>query len=218
MRALRSVVLACCLGSSVSYAHDLGVVGTTFPIAEPSLFATIAVEMGRVNWDDINRNMAKKAREQFENLPYVNLHPANKDQLRLVDPTITLQDDITAPTTDGRLVYVGRKGQQVNPLDYTKPTTKMFFFDPSNDEQKKAALHLVSKHPTGVYLVAVGGNLAGLAEEVNRPIFYAYTWIIEKLNVRSYPSLVGTLGNRIAIAEIENLSLTNLERFWNEMD
>jgi len=215
--SLKSILLGMTISTSV-FAYDLGVVGNTFPIKEPSLFATLAFQMLKVDWKNVDKNIAEDAKKKLHNMKYADLTLAQEDKLRLVDPTVIIQQDITAPTLDGGTVILAKKGQKVNPLDYARPVTKMFFFDPSDEEQLQLALAEDKKHPNQIYLIAVGGDIADLAEKLNKPIFYAYDKIIKKLNVQHFPSLVGTKGKNIAIAEFVTINQKKFKEFWNEMD
>lgn len=218
---MRKKITVFTLGVSISLsalAVDLGVVGNTFPIKEPSMFAILAVQMSKVDWKKVNQKIANDAKHKVHNMKYADVSLAIKDKFRLVDPTIILKEDITSPTVDGGVVTLAKRGQKVNPLNYTKPITKMFFFDPSNEDQLELALAEDKKHPNQIYLVAVGGDIAGLAKKVNKPIFYAYDWIVKKLNVKRYPALVGTRGKYVAIGEMATIDQQQFKRYWNEMD
>jgi len=199
-------------------AYDLGVRGTIYEIKEPNMLAIITLQMQKVDWKKVNKKIAEDQKKKLHNMPYADLKLAKKDRFRLVDPTIVLKANITAPTLDGRTVILGRKGQKLNPLKYAHPRTKMFFFDPSNEDQLKLALDAESKHPNQVYLVAIGGDIAKLADKLNKPIFYAYPWIVEKFQLKSYPVLVGVKGMNIALGEMNTLTLEHFEDVWNEMD
>ena len=127
--AALSVAIALAPAAPVS-AADLGVRGTTWPVAEPDLLAQIEarlVEMERsgalARLETEAREAARRRLEEPDSVP--SIAPATEERSRLFDPAITVARDIRTP--DG--VLIAAAGTRVNPLERTALARDLLFVD-----------------------------------------------------------------------------------------
>ncbi len=190
----RAMFLAALLAGTAC-AHNLGVRGKVWPIAEPNLMKVMMLRASHVNWKAKDKLLADKAKYALSHLAFAPLVPAQATKVLYYRPQVVLKRNITAPVwIDGKYVWrvVARKGTVVNPLERgIRPPTRMLFFDPRHRTQLKFALLAQRAYPTLIQLVATGGDVRGLARKIRFPVFYAYPFIVKGFHVRRTPTLVG---------------------------
>tara|TARA_A100000171_G_scaffold52288_1_gene69938 strand:+ start:127 stop:750 length:624 start_codon:yes stop_codon:yes gene_type:complete len=181
-------------------AKDLGTVGATFEIAEPCLIERLQNRMmayqksGKL--EELQKVFERRVVKSLERpRPVSGLQKARKFQRRFYDPTLTLTSDYK--DLQGRVF--GRKGQQVNPLEYISFGADMIFFDGDDPEQVAWA----KKEPVTSKWVLVRGAPFDLQNETGRPVYFdqggLYT---EKFGIKAIPARLRQEGKRLVIEEI----------------
>ena len=115
---------------------DLGQQGPIFAIAERDLIEVIKERVLAIDWE------AKKqaAINRFwSNRTFIDLPQAREAQVREIDPSVVLTQDMT--DSEGNVIR--RKGERVNPLSIMPFRSEVLIFNPTRDEERELiAAHL----------------------------------------------------------------------------
>lgn len=146
---------------SLGSAKDLGRFGTVFPILEKDMEDEIKDRLSRAKKDGRLASFQASLKKDFEShvktpKPVSFLKKVAKEREFKVDPSIVLDTDIKVPRDDGSIVTLGRKGDRINPLDYTRFETPLVFLDGDNEAQRDFAKDLVLKNPNTKCLLVKG--------------------------------------------------------------
>ena len=197
--ALPLMALALALAAPAS-AHDLGVRGATWPVAEPDLLAQIEarlVELGRSGTlARLERDARAHARAKLEEPdPVSGLASAREERSRLWDPAITVARDIRAPGG----VLVAAAGTRVNPLERVTLDRDLLFVDGRRDGE--IAWALAHERPAKIVLLA--GRPLELMRRHRRPFFFDQGGrLAARFGIAATPSLVAQDGAQLRITEI----------------
>jgi conjugal transfer pilus assembly protein TraW len=180
-----------------SYALDHGAQGTTWPITEVDIRRLLVASASKVDWSKTQQHMKESAAQYLTNLPKRQMPVVNQSQTVWVDPSIQLSSDIQAPVlqVDGsyRWQILYTKGTLVNPLETSRPTTAMLFFDGADPAQVAFVQALLDKEPLRIVPVEAGaGNVQDTHALLRRPVFYASDAMVGRFQLRYLPSLVYT--------------------------
>lgn|GEM_PF-1350248 len=193
-----ALVLAFATGAGAQ-AHDLGVMGKVWPIADQDLLVQMAQAAAHVDWRAIQRRMLASARYRLRHMPDAGIPEARHTWTRYMDPSIVLRQDIEVPVrqADGRYTWrvLYPKGTKVNPLQTgIRPVTRMLFFDPRDPGQWAFARAAKRAFPDRLILVATSGDLPRMAKTIGQPVFYSVPKLAGRLGVTGVPALVGVGG------------------------
>lgn len=171
-------------------------VGPVYEPDEPDLLKEIETRIAAYDWDkDIQRIRSNVLNRQGSG----ELPRALGDETYLVDPSITLQEDVAGP--NGRLLAAG--GSKLNPLEYMTLSKAYIAFDPLSSGQRQQVRSWLSEHDTAFLLVTrlpqSGDGLVRLEQEFGRPVHELNSLLISRLQLRAVPSLVTQQGNRLKI-------------------
>ena len=108
----------------LSYAHNLGVFGQTYPIDEVSIKKVIQEQARAIDWNKIGLKLKSQALNYGSNLKTLKLQTAQKTETTYVDPSVALNRDVVI---NGRFLY--HKGAWINPLKTVQPLKDMLFFN-----------------------------------------------------------------------------------------
>jgi len=208
MRRLRFVrrpvalglLLAAMLTTVPIPAKDLGVRGTTWPIAEPDLLDTLTARLEALRdtgaFERWNAAAKTRARAFLETPPRVpGLVPATEDRTRRFDPTLTVARAVVTP--DGTVL--ARAGTRVNPLDHVALTRPLLLVDGTRAAEVAWAL----RYPTPATLVLVAGPPLALARTHRRPVFFDQGGAIaRRFRIRATPSVVTQEATWLRITEV----------------
>ena len=185
------------------FAIDLGRYSQVWPIQEVDMKQAISEQFANVNTHQINDRLLISAKGFGDHLPYSTLKKATKTATSYVDPSIALNKDIIV---NGQLIY--KKDTRVNPLDYVRPRTNLFFFNGQDQEQVRFAKILIKNKPYTIQLVMIDGNPLRLARKINKPVYYAYPKVLNRFHIQSIPTLLG-----VGVKQYKNyLALTTLAK------
>jgi len=188
------------LMASPSHAaiHNLGTFGQTYPIAERDALEEIKERAAHIDWGRIfsRENMEKAVKAYRPDTPF--LPRAQKQRVRLVDMTYTL--DIDIPDGKGGILYP--KGYTFNPLDYVDfPRTLVVI---NGDDVSQVAWFSRSDYSKNVkaMLLLTGGSYYDLGKKLDRPVFYATPDIVNRLQLEAVPSIVRQKGRYMEVKEV----------------
>jgi len=178
--------------------HNLGTVGTVYPIVEPDTLEEIKHALAQVDWSKVF------SREKVESLvrsyhpDLTHLPRAKKDRVRLVDMTYTLPFDIR--DAQGRVIYP--KGYTFNPLDYIHYPRTLVVIDASDRAQVKWLKKSGFLKRLDVLILLTGGSWWKVEQELKRPVYYADTVIVNRFNLQAVPSIIKQKGRYMEVREV----------------
>ena len=205
-RGVESVAIVALLSvslSSATRAKDHGVAGQTFPIVEPDLLATMEAKLQRLQAsgeiDRMNATFAKRAEARVRRpAPVAGITPASEARTWAYDPTITIERDVQ----DQKGNYIARRGQTVNPLDFTAVTQALVFVDGDNATEMAWATAQYSDLKAKIILVN-GSPLEEMTRRQRRFYFDQEGRLTGKLGVRHTPAVAVQDGRVMKLSEIK---------------
>jgi conjugal transfer pilus assembly protein TraW len=178
--------------------HDLGSFGQTYPIAERDALKEIKERVAQVHWTKIfTKEKTEKAVQNYRpDTPF--LPRAQKDNVRLVNMTYTLDVDI--PDGKGGILYP--KGYTFNPLDYVNFHKTLVIIN--GDDPDQVTWFTGSDYAGGFdsMLLLTGGSYYDLGKKLKRPVFYATADIVRRFQLGAVPSIVHQKGRYMEVREI----------------
>lgn len=185
---------------------NLGVVGTTYPIAEPDMLAELQGQVAK------NNHARKQWHEQIKTYQPADLHNlprATTDRTFQVDMTYTLNRDLT--DADGKLIYP--KGYSFNPLDYINFPGGIVVIDGADPEQVAWFKQTPYAENHQMKLLITDGLAPELIQTLQRPVFYLTEDIAKRLQLKAVPSLIFQREKRMHVQEI---NLTDEQQGYND--
>ncbi|MBK6743119.1 MAG: type-F conjugative transfer system protein TraW [Hydrogenophilales bacterium] len=189
---MRRLIVLLLLLPGVSPAHDLGVFGKTYPIAEPDFLVEVqAIAMQKVasgEWKRLGVEAQERGKRYFEHPPAVTgLHPARKGRARRFDPSITLSEDIR--DADGRLLFAA--GTTVNPADIAPFPGALLYLSGDDKRQVALAEKLVKQKGDALKVILVDGSPAELMRKWERPVYFDQAGAgVRRFGLDTVPALI----------------------------
>ena len=198
-----ALVAVAVLLSFAARAHDLGVIGPVYPIAEPSLLEVILARLRDAEDSGVlarlQRDAQTRAKHQIEQPPAIKLTKATKARSFFYDPSIIVPYAIL--DADGKLLVP--PGTTVNPLDTVSLSQALLFIDARDTAQVKRASGILDQRGGKVKVILTGGSYLDLMRRWKRPVFFDQQGTLtDKLGIRHVPALVTQDGKRLKIEEI----------------
>ena len=188
------------LGAMPVSAKDLGVMGETWPIAEPDLLVEIEARLAALERSGelarFEREALARARLRMEAPdPVAGIAPARVWRTRLVDPGIVLDRELRA--ADGTVIAA--RGTRIDPLGLAPLTRDLLFID----GRRAAEVDWALRHGRASKIVLLAGRPLALARRHGRPFFFDQGGrLAARLGLGATPSLVEQAGLRLRITEI----------------
>jgi conjugal transfer pilus assembly protein TraW len=201
---LAAAVLVTAVATTPVRAHDLGVIGPVYPIAEPSLLEVILGSLRAAEQDGALARLQRDAQARVrravdEPAPVAGLGRARQARRFHHDPSIVVQEAIL--DSDGRVIVP--PGTVVNPLDTVRLSQALLFFDARDRAQVEQARKLVDARRGQVKVILTGGSYLDLMRRWQRPVFYDQQGVLTtRLGIRHVPALVTQDGRRLRIDEL----------------
>jgi conjugal transfer pilus assembly protein TraW len=195
MRVTPYLLLALGLLAGNSFAKDLGVQGTLWPILEVDMRKLMVEDAAKTDWTPAQEAVKDSAKSYLANLPKRRFESPDVTQTLWVDPSIVLESDIQAPVKQANGAYAWKvlaaKGTLLNPLEKFRPVTAFLVFDGADEKQLALVKEVLAKENTRIVPVEAGsGDLSKTNESLRRPVFYASDAMLSRFKVRYLPSLV----------------------------
>ena len=187
-----------------AHAQHLGVIGPTYPIAEPSLLALIQSKLRELAANDglerLQRESQARIRRQIEDpAPVAGISRTATARTFHFDPSIEVPYPIS--DADGRLIVA--PGTRVNPLDVVSLSRPLFFFDARDAEQVERARRELAEHGGQVKLILTGGSYLDLMRRWKQTVYYDQQGLLTtRLGIRQVPARVTQDGRRLRIDEL----------------
>ncbi|CAL7960237.1 conjugal transfer pilus assembly protein TraW [Alphaproteobacteria bacterium] len=126
-----------------AYAHDFGVVGNIWDIAENDPIEIIKARLVAMEktgeLEEHNMQIKGKVTQNVKYPPALNIPKTTNAREYYFNPSITVIEDLTDHT--GQIFHTS--GTQVNPLDNVSLPYELVFFDGQDTEQVNWALRLL---------------------------------------------------------------------------
>lgn len=187
-----------------TYADELGVVGPTYPIAEPDLLEVIEARLKRM---EQTGELARKQSEYRDRVvsavekprPVPGIKATITRRSFLVDPTWILERDIR--TADGAILFA--RGLRVNPLEHVSLRQRLVFFDGRDHRQIAFARQALQRPEGGAKPILVAGEPLRLMRSWKLPVFYDQGGsLTRRLGIRQVPAVVTQEGQRLRVDEV----------------
>jgi len=177
---------------------NLGTFGQTYPVIEKDSLQELQERAGAINWEEVLKEKATASVKSYRPKGIPFLPRTLKEETVLVDMTWTLEFDVL--DAEGGVLYP--KGYSFNPLDYVNfPGTWVVINAEDKDQVKWFQISKYAKDIT-VQLLITDGRYYELSQLLGRPVFYAFPWIIERLNLTAVPSIARQKGNMMEVKKI----------------
>lgn len=180
-------------------AKNLGVLGATFPIHEPSLLEIIQTKLRALESTDTLLEHQKEIQDRVKRSierpkSGTPLETATVNQSRTYDPTIIMDEDIK--DHQGHLIV--RKGISVNPLDYHSFGKPLILINGDDPVQLHWALKQEGK------IVLTQGAPLQLSNQHKIPIYFDQGGVlVRKFSISKVPSRVSQKDTLLEIEEIK---------------
>ena len=195
---------------------DLGTQGPTAEIEERDLIEEMQERADRIDWQQKKLEAYKRV---WKNIAIEPLEPAEKYRKRLLDPTFTVTEDITAedPRHEGQSVTIATKGQKINPLDVKNFTQMMVIFDPTTPGEKEYIMKNLDSWLNQRHMQRFQANLmmtdfdreggwkaySELSDFFDKHIFALQPEIKTRFALEKHPCIVYQEGNLFAVEEFD---------------
>jgi conjugal transfer pilus assembly protein TraW len=200
---LGSFLGVCCLSI---FAKDLGVVGSTYPIAETD-FVTMAQQKiqekldhgGIQGWQIHQQESVRVAADRP--VPVEGLRPTIQARRWLWDPSIVIPQDVRSAND----VIVVKAGARFNPLEKTSLKNALIFLNGDDQEQLAWAQKQNQALKGQVLLILVNGSLHEVQSHFPQKHVYFDQGgqLTQKLQITQIPAIVTQVGSQLEISEVK---------------
>lgn len=174
---------------------DQGVRGPIEDISEPDLIEVMKQKVAAIDWDE----KKQKAIDNFwSNQSFNYLAPATKNKERVLDPTVMVMRDITAP--DG--TKIASEGQLINPLEMRAFPRVMVVFNPLDKkgmrvlDQQLPLLQQNNPNKTFIFIATQFDQDKGwdsyteIIQKFDAPVYLLTSDVKERFQLQRTPSIV----------------------------
>ena len=190
---------------SSAQTETLGQSGNTYPIIEKDAYEEVLSKVKQLNWQQLilktQRNVSKKLSSDY------NLKRVEKDSIRYIDPTYTLEFDIA--DENGKIIYPA--GYRFNPLLYMQFPYTFVFFNAKRVEELVWVKNTFSTR-WDVIPVSTAGDIMKAEQYLNRHIYIANDLMIEKFQIKATPTLVYAQGQWLIAHEVNIQKKNNINK------
>jgi len=183
-------------------AEDYGVLGQTWPIAEPDFLLTINSKLhhleARGEFDRLNKEMVKKTRHRVRNpVPVVGISETTSPKSWLHDPSIVVGNDIL----DHKGRVIAAKGTRANPLENIKFNRRMVFIQGSSEAQIEWAVKNYSDFRSRIIFVD-GSPFDEMKSRKQKFYFDQRGFLVQNFGISHVPAVIEGEGSYLRIKEI----------------
>lgn len=200
---------------------DFGQQGEVREIEERDLIEVAKERVLRIDWEEKKEKAAKRA---WANLQYENLPTASKSVVRMIDPTILVEEDIL--DLNGNAIR--RAGDRVNPMDIRPLTLALIVFNPLVESELKvveAELPKLKKEHPEVMLLATDmvkdetgwDAYTRLTDRLDSHVYLLTPEVRERFLLRATPSVVtGDNERKLFVVREIAPEVSSAEQGWEE--
>lgn len=189
------------LSSLNSQALDFGVKSHTFEIKEQSFSSMMLEKLSKVDVETHNNEINKKIIYKAQNPTSTNLPRCSKSTSHLIDPSITLNQDIK--DDKGNVLFTS--GTKVNPLD--KISIEEVVLINGNDKEQIA---WYKQNHVSKTLILLGGNYDLVKKSLNKELYFDQMgeWV-KRFKISSLPAILMQEDKSIRVHEINIEDVTH---------
>lgn len=187
---------------TAALGRDHGVMGQTWPIAEPDLLATIDTKLrtldanGRIG--RMQHELGAKTRNRVRNpLPVPGISATRKDRRWMFDPSIVIENDVR----DQKGNVIAARGVRVNPLALINMTTDLVFVDGRETEQLEWATTNWVGAKAKIIFVS-GSPFDRMGEYQRRFFFDQHGTLTGHFGIAHVPAVVSQKGELLEVREV----------------
>lgn len=198
------ILLTSICGIQKIYAHDIGVMGETYPIMEKDFLEFIQERVKEVQhngqWRSLQNKMQQDATTYRDRPKSVfNITKATQTKTWKFDPTIQLDHDVRTP--DGKLIAAS--GTRINPLSFISLSNTLIFFNGDDPEQVKWVLSQNKKLKGKTKLILVNGSVLEQEKLFSSPIYFDQEGrLTNRFQIKHVPAMVSQEGLHLKISEV----------------
>lgn len=188
--------------SFMTQAHDFGVVGQTYVIAEEDFLKYIEQKIQSMQatgqWQKIEERFKKQVIAHLERPTPKQLPRAQKNRTYEYDPSVAAPHDVW--DTQGHLLV--KKGTVVNPLLRINLHSTLLLFNADDSEQCAWALKQ-AKEQKAVKLIITSGSIKSAVHYFKQAVYFDLNgFLVNKFQIKALPAQVQQYGNRLQIKEV----------------
>lgn len=209
----RKILLLWVLGSFLGvwclsiFAKDLGVVGSTYPVAETDfvtmaqskLQAKLGSDGGIGRWQIQQQEMMRVAADRP--VPVEGLRPTIQARRWFWNPSFVIPTDVRS-ANDAILL---KAGSRFNPLDQVSLKNALIFFNGDDPKQIIWAQEENKALSGRVLLILVGGSMKEISAHFPQKHVYFDQGgrLTQKLQITQIPAVVRQVGKQVEISEVK---------------
>lgn len=187
---------------SMALARNHGVMGQTWPIAEPDLLTTIDAKLktleGNGSIERMQRELVAKTEHRVRNpIPVAGISTAQKDRRWMFDPSIVVENDIR----DQKGNVIAARGARVNPLALIDMPTDLVFVDGRDPDQLAWATKNWASEKAKIIFVS-GSPFDRMSEYQRRFFFDQHGKLTGHFGITHVPAVVAQKGQLLEVREI----------------
>lgn len=182
--------------------------GELYAIAEPDVLSIVEDRAQKYDWESAFTRARERAGANLK--PHFDLPTVIADAIDYYVPTFTVPEDVTGPGPDGKgTVLLGKAGQEIRLLDYTKLQVPMIALDATDARQVKMVQGWLTRPEyknADVFIVGSEMPSPGatvpmeiLSKQLNRPVFPLFKRLGERMGVQAVPAIIEQEGDRLRI-------------------
>lgn len=197
------ILLVALIAFSKGYAKDLGVVGKTYPIMEEDMVLAIKNKLQAMQdsgeLDEKNQELVKRSKGYVKRPSGVVLPRTQEYRAVKVDPTYTLQKDIT--DADGMVLF--KAGTQINPLDY-KPLNRTLCFIDADDQEQVQWLQSYCFNDQMYKMILVNGDYLETSKQLGKRLYFDQRgYLVSTFGIQAVPAVIRQSGRYLYVEEFE---------------
>jgi len=184
--------------------NDLGVSGTTWPIAEEDLLAFIEKRIRQMQQNGemqiVQARFQNAVRKKADRpQPVAGMQRTTVAKTHLYDPSVLVPVDLK----DLQGNVFATAGTRVNPLKWIRPKTMLVFYDADDSRQAAWAANIVSLNSDRVKPVLVKGSVAKQSKRLHIPVYFDQAGkLTGRFNIQQVPAIVCAEGTHLRIDEV----------------
>lgn len=209
MKHINILLFIFCL-SIQCFAFDFGKVGTTYPIKEMDLLTAIEEKAKAVDWKSVFESEAERLKKTL-GLVNFPLPIAEKQAVRYVDLTTTLDHNVQIRDKQGRLRTIYPKGFRYNVLEHIEFPDVFVILN----AERQSELDWYSQNWLGkdnVYPIVTQGDVL-MATNKYKYLFTKINQVfIDKFEIKATPTVMRQSGKLLKLEEIAVMEVTEDEK------
>jgi conjugal transfer pilus assembly protein TraW len=179
----------------------LVVPGEQWAFAEADLEEALREAVARTDWQAVQTRLRARLTAKLTAGPGLALPAATTPRHRLVDPTVTLPEDLVEPTQG---VMLAKAGTRVNPLAHVRLRQTLVVLDGTRPAELAWAdrwLAAPGHGPAQVLVLLTRGDAAQLMARWQRRVYWASAELLARVGVEATPATVQQDGEQLRVEE-----------------